>query len=55
VSPLRARARADTAHSGELLRLDIHPTDLERRRNVAALENLLWRARHRTPVTYDAL
>ncbi|MEJ7784143.1 MAG: DUF2334 domain-containing protein [Solirubrobacteraceae bacterium] len=53
VSPLRLRARAVTG--GELLRLDIHPSDLERGRNVAALEAILRRAQGRTAVTYDAL
>lgn len=51
VSPVRVRARA--ALAGELLRLDIHPADLDRGRNVAALERVLTRARTRVPVTYD--
>lgn len=53
VSPGRIRGRA--ALKGDLLRLDIHPADLDRRRNVAALETLLRRAQGRTAVTYDAL
>lgn len=53
VSPLRLRGQA--ACSGELLRLDLHPADLERGRNVAALERILRRAQRRTAVTYDAL
>jgi hypothetical protein len=40
---------------GELLRLDIHPSDLQRRRRVAALEKVLRRAEGRVAVTYDAL
>jgi predicted deacetylase len=51
VSPLRGRP--NPALGGELLRLDIHPADLEKGRNVAALERLLARERHRTAVTYD--
>ena len=53
VSPMRIRARG--ALAGEVLRLDIHPADLERRRNVAALERVLDGARGRLPVTYDSV
>lgn len=53
VSPVRLRGRA--ALAGEVLRLDLHPADLERGRNVAALERILRRAQPRTAVTYDML
>jgi predicted deacetylase len=47
--------RAGAALSGELLRLDMHPADIDHRRHVAALEHVLRRARRRTAVTYDDL
>jgi predicted deacetylase len=53
VSPLRLVSRM--ACGGELLRLDIHPTDLQRGRHVAALERLLRGAHGRTAVTYGGL
>lgn len=53
VTPLRLRERV--AMGGELVRLDIHPRDLQSRRNVAALEGILRRAHGRRAVTYDAL
>jgi len=52
-SPWRMRGRA--ALGGELLRLDIHPRDLDAGRRVAALEHVLRGARQRRAVTYDAL
>lgn len=52
-SPVRRRLSG--ADGGELLRLDIHPADLEGGRNVAALESILQGARDRVAVTYDAL
>jgi predicted deacetylase len=53
VSPWRLRGQA--VLGGELLRLDIHPSDLQSRRKVAALEKVLRRAEGRVAVTYDAL
>jgi predicted deacetylase len=53
ISPLNRWGR--TAHGGELLRLDLHPADLESGRNVGALERILRREQCRTAVTYDAL
>ncbi len=47
---LRARARA----AGRVLRVDLRPRDLERR-DIAALEAVLARARGRRPVTLDEL
>ena len=52
-SPLAVRAGAVAA--GRLLRLDLHPADLERPRRVLALEAVLRRAGRRTAVTYDDL
>ena len=52
-SPLAVRAGALAA--GRLLRLDLHPADLERPRHVLALEAVLRRAGRRTAVTYDDL
>jgi len=51
--PWRLRRRA--ALGGELLRIDIHPGDLDGGRRVAAYERVLRKARHRRVVTYDAL
>ncbi|HSD80626.1 MAG TPA: DUF2334 domain-containing protein [Solirubrobacteraceae bacterium] len=45
--------RAGAAASGELLRLDLHPADFDRHRNVAAVEALLRRSAGRRAVTYD--
>jgi predicted deacetylase len=53
VRPRRLRNRGLLA--GELLRLDIHPTDLDRGRNIAALELLLRGSHGRTAVTYGGL
>ncbi|WP_205699090.1 DUF2334 domain-containing protein [Conexibacter sp. SYSU D00693] len=47
--------RAGGLFAGELLRLDLHPADLERRRHVQALERVLRGARRRAAVTYDEL
>ena len=52
-SPLAVRAAA--LASGRVLRLDLHPADLERPRRVLALEAVLRGARRRTAVTYDDL
>ncbi len=52
-SPLAVRAGALAA--GRILRLDLHPADLERPRRVLALEAVLRRAGRRTAVTYDDL
>jgi hypothetical protein len=41
--------------SGDLLRLDLHPADLDHPRSVAAVERVLRRARDRDAVTYDEL
>jgi predicted deacetylase len=38
-----------------LMRIDVHPADLEHRRARRALEDALHRARERDPVTYDQL
>ncbi len=53
VSPWRVRGRAVLA--GELLRLDIHPSDIDHGRHVAALEHALRAAEGRTAVTYGGL
>ncbi|HSD77211.1 MAG TPA: hypothetical protein VLA98_07385, partial [Solirubrobacteraceae bacterium] len=45
--------RAGAAASGDLLRLDLHPSDLDRHRNVAAVEALLRTSAGRRAVTYD--
>ena len=47
--------RAGARRAGEVLRLDLHPADLDHRRNVAATEAILSRARRREAVTYDDL
>jgi predicted deacetylase len=41
--------------SGDLLRLDLHPADLDHTRCVGAVEKVLRAARHRAAVTYDEL
>lgn len=51
IGPLRAHRRPGE----ELLRLDIHPRDLDRRHTVGALETVLVRAQGRRAVTYDGL
>jgi len=50
-APTVLRARA--AMAGNVLRLDLKPSDLESRRHVAAVERVLLGARGRTPVTLD--
>ncbi len=52
-APLILRTGAMVA--GPVLRLDLHPADLERPRHMLALEWVLRRARRRTAVTYDEL
>jgi predicted deacetylase len=47
--------RAGALLSGELLRLDLHPSDLDHPRNVGALEKVLRCAHDRCAVTYDDL
>ena len=47
--------RAGAMLSGELLRLDLHPADLDHPRHVGAVEKVLCRARDRSAVTYDEL
>lgn len=47
--------RAGAMLSGELLRLDLHPADLDHPRHVGAVEKVLRRARDRSAVTYDEL
>jgi predicted deacetylase len=47
--------RAGAMLSGDLLRLDLHPADLDHPRSVAAVERVLRRARDRDAVTYDEL
>jgi predicted deacetylase len=53
ISPwlVRAGARA----GGDLLRLDLHPADLDHRRNVGATEAVLRTGPRRRAVTYDDL
>jgi predicted deacetylase len=41
--------------SGDLLRLDLHPSDLDHTRCVGAVERVLRGARERSAVTYDEL
>lgn len=48
-----ATVRAGAAVAGSLLRLDLHPTDLDNPRHIGAVEHVLRRARHRAAVTYD--
>jgi predicted deacetylase len=47
--------RAGAAMSGDLLRLELHPADLDHPRCVAAVEKVLRGARSRAAVTYDDL
>jgi predicted deacetylase len=47
--------RAGALLSGDLLRLDLHPSDLDHPRCVAAVEKVLRQAHDRTAVTYDEL
>jgi predicted deacetylase len=47
--------RAGALLSGDLLRLDLHPADLDHPRCVAAVERVLRRARDRSAITYDEL
>jgi predicted deacetylase len=47
--------RAGALLSGDLLRLEIHPADLDHPRCVAAVERVLRGARTRDAVTYDQL
>jgi predicted deacetylase len=43
------------AVGGSMMRIDVHPSDLDRRRSRGALERLLERAAGRTAVDYDEL
>jgi hypothetical protein len=52
-SPLAIRTRS--LFSGPLLRLDLHPRDLDHPRQIGAVERVLRGARHRSAVTYDEL
>lgn len=52
-SPVLVRAGA--ACSGSILRLDLHPSDLDHPRHIGAVEAVLRRARRRRPLTYDEL
>jgi predicted deacetylase len=52
-SPLLVRA--GSVASGEVLRLDLHPADLDHPRHIGAVEGVLTRAHRREPVTYDDL
>ncbi len=52
-SPALLRTRA--LLSGPLLRLDVHPADLDHPGHVHAVEGVLRRARRRTALTYDEL
>jgi predicted deacetylase len=47
--------RAGAALSGDVLRLDLHPADLDHPAHIGALEGVLRRARRRVAVTYDDL
>lgn len=47
--------RMAAACTGPLMRLDLHPADLDHPRNVGAVEAVLRRCRRRLPVTYDEL
>lgn len=53
LSPLLIRAMS--AAGGPLLRLDLHPADLDHSRHMLALDAVLQRAGRRTAVTYDDL
>jgi predicted deacetylase len=50
-----AVVRAGARLSGDLLRLELHPADLDHPTCVAAVERVLRRARDRSAVTYDEL
>ncbi len=47
--------RAGACLAGPLMRLDLHPADLDHPSHIGALEAVLRRARHRTALTYDEL
>ncbi|HWI72450.1 MAG TPA: DUF2334 domain-containing protein [Baekduia sp.] len=47
--------RAGALLSGDLLRLDLHPADLDHPRHIGAVEKVLRRAHARSAVTYDEL
>lgn len=53
ISPWLVRVGARC--SGSLLRLDLHPADLDHPRHMGALESVLRRARARVALTYDQL
>ncbi|WP_196189093.1 DUF2334 domain-containing protein [Conexibacter sp. W3-3-2] len=53
LSPLVVRAGAGIA--GDVLRLDLHPADLDHPRHIGAVEAVLRGARRRVAVTYDEL
>jgi predicted deacetylase len=53
LSPLLVRTGA--VWSGPVLRLDLHPSDLDHPRHIGAVEAVLRRHRRRVPVTYDEL
>jgi predicted deacetylase len=48
-------ARLGAVVAGPLLRLDLHPADLDRPRRIGAAEAVLLRSRSRVAVTYDDL
>jgi len=50
-----AIVRAGALAAGDLLRLELHPADLDHPRSIGAAEHVLRRARRRTAVTYDDL
>lgn len=50
-----AVVRVGARLSGDLLRLDLHPADLDHPRCVGAVERVLRRSRERSAVTYDEL
>ncbi len=52
-SPLRVRTGA--LFAGPLLRLDLHPADLDHPAHIGAVEHVLRAAHRREPVTYDEL
>lgn len=47
--------RAGALAAGSLLRLDLHPADLDHPRHIGAVEGVLQRARRRVAVTYDEI
>jgi predicted deacetylase len=47
--------RAGAALAGDVMRLDLHPADLDHPAHIGALEGVLRRARRRVAVTYDDL